>query len=236
MRPIQAALAIALSASTPDPTPDFQVALDARAGGDLERSEVLLRQVAQEAPGWALPWLELAEVQLDRGAPGQALTSVAQAALLDATNPRVYHVRARVEQAMGRSDLAERDEAFAVALRPEYAEATADLAELRWAAGKRLEALTLLQGLCTAHPDQLSYRVRLIDAYVELGQEVKAERELRLLIARDPQNPVWHRRLARLLAAQGLSDEAALEGQLADRLSHPATETRHLRRLPKSKR
>ena len=228
-------LGVALAASTADPQLAFQSALEAKGRGELEPAETQLKEVCQLSPGWALPWIELAEIQLARGAPDQALASVMQAAVLDATNPRVYHDRALVESAMGRADLAERDEAFAVSLRPEFTEALAHLAELRWAAGKRQEALSLLQSLAVAHPDEIAYTVRLIEAYSELGQNVAAERELRLLVARDPQNPVWHRRLARLLAAQGLTDEAAYETELAERLSHKSTESRRLRQLPKSK-
>jgi predicted Zn-dependent protease len=235
MNPVVMALAVALTSATADLPPSFQQALDAKARGDLEEAERELMEVCQASPGWALPWIELSEVQLSRGASEKALSSVAQAAVLDAANPRVYHDRALIERASGHAELAERDEAFAVSLRPEYAEAVADLAELRWAAGKRQEAVALLEGLSTAHPEELSYTVRLVDAYSELGQDVAAERELRLLISRDPHSPVWHRRLARLLAAQGLSKEAAHEIELADGLSHPASPPRHLRRLPKSK-
>jgi len=76
--------------------------------------------------------------------------------------------------------------------------------------------------------------VRLVDAYSALGRHVAAERELRALVARDPQNPVWHRKLARLLAARGLAEEAARESALADSAGKP--EPRQLRKLPKSKR
>jgi predicted Zn-dependent protease len=235
MSALSLALGVALAASTVDPQLAFQGALEAKGRGELEPAEAQLREVCQVSPGWALPWIELAEIQLARGAPDQALASVMQAAVLDAANPRVYHDRALVESAMGRADLAERDEAFAVSLRPEFTEALAHLAELRWAAGKRQEALNLLQSLAAAHPDQVTYTVRLIEAYSELGQNVAAERELRLLIAQDPQNPIWHRRLARLLAAQGLNDEAQHETELAEGLSHKAKESRRLRQLPKSK-
>jgi tetratricopeptide (TPR) repeat protein len=229
-----ASLLLLGAVSGPDPLVAFQAALDSRARGGLVEAEAQLQEICRGSPGWALPWIELGEVQLARGATEQARASLAQAAVLDSVNPRVYHDRALAEQAEGRLDLAEKDELFAVQLRPEYAEALANLAELRWQAGRQVEALAILEGLSARHPEQTAYAVRLIDAYSALGRQVAAERELRALVARDPQNPVWHRKLARLLAAQGLMEEAAREGALADSAGKPVP--RQLRRLPKSKK
>jgi tetratricopeptide (TPR) repeat protein len=210
--------------------------LDFKARGDLKEAEVQLRALGEGSPGWALPWIELSEVQIALGAWDLARASISQAAVLDPANPRVYHDRALAEQALGELGVAEQDEAFAVKLRPEYAEAQANLAEIWWRDGRRQEALAMLEHLSTTYPDQLPYTVRLIDAYADLGEKVAAERTLRSLIVRQPSSPVWHRRLSRLLAGQGLADEATHENQLADRLSNQANRARPLRRLPKSKR
>jgi tetratricopeptide (TPR) repeat protein len=231
-----AALWLAVTPSGPDPRLAFQQALDTKARGDLREAEVQLRTLSAGSPGWALPWIELSEVQLSLGAWDLARASIAQAAVLDNANPRVYHDRALAEQALGQLGIAEQDEAFAVKLRPEYSEAQANLAELWWRDGKRQEALAILEHLSDTYPDQLPYTVRLIDAYADLGHTVAAERTLRSLIARQPSSPVWHRRLSRLLAGEGLADEAAHENQLADRLSNQANRARPLRRLPNSKR
>jgi predicted Zn-dependent protease len=148
----------------------------------------------------------------------------------------VYHDRALVEEAYGDVSAAERDEAFALRLRPEYAAAQANLAEVLWKEGRRKEALGLLEKLSAAHPEQEEIVVRLSDAYADLSEYAAAERSLRSLIAREPASPVWHRRLSRLLAGEGLAAEAKRESDLAERLGKPAPKARSLRRLPESKR
>ncbi len=229
------ALLLATSATGSDLNAGLQAALASRARGNPKEAEVSLQRLTEQSPGWALPWIELSELHLSLAEWDLARSAISQAAVLDPANPRVYHDRALVEQAQGQTDLAERDEVFAVGLRPEYSEAQANLAELLWGDGKRQESVALLESLSTTYPAYLPFTVRLVDAYLDLGQNAAAEHSLRLLILREPGSPIWHRRLSRLLAAQGLAVEATREGALADSMANQANKPRSMRRLPKSK-
>ena len=136
----------------------------------------------------------------------------------------------------GSPALAEASERAALSLRPEFPEARRALGEALWAGGKREEALQVWRDISHRHPQDVAMRAMLVDRLLDDGRGPEAEAELRILLAAQPKNPIWHRRLARTLDAEGRGIEAAAERDKADALAGSAVKKRKLRRLPDSKR
>jgi predicted Zn-dependent protease len=229
---------VGLAAGTgPDPVADFNAGMAAEGKGDLQAAAGWFDRAQRTVPAWALPKLELAEVLLDEGgAPDRALSLLAAAQKLEPRNPRLFHLWGLALTEKGNAAGAEVSERTALSLRPDFPEAQAALAQALWAQGKRDEALGLWSDLCLRHPEDLSMRAMLVDRYLDSGRGVEAEKALRGLVTAQPKNPIWHRRLARTLEAEGLEAEAASERQRAAALSGGPTPKRKLRRLPDSKR
>jgi len=232
------ALVFALAAaSTPNPVSDFNSGVDAERRGDLHAAAAWLEQSQRAAPRWALPKLELAEVLLEEGgAPDRVLGLLREAQGLDSQNPRLYHLSALALIEKANPAQAEVMERAALSLRPEFPEAESTLGDVLWSEGKREEALRLWRHRSDRHPRDSALRALLVDRLLDDGRGPEAEKELRILVAGQPKNPVWHRRLARTLEAEGLGVEAAAERARADALSGTTVPKRKLRRLPDSKR
>lgn len=230
-----AVLGLALVAR--DPLSDFNAGVAAEAKGDGATAIVLLDRAQQTLPAWALPKLELAEVLLkEGGAPDRALGLLDAAALLEPQNPRLSHLRGLAWMEKGNAAGAEAAERTALTLRPEFPEAEGTLAQALWDQHKSDEALAHWHLLVEKQPLDTARRALFVDRLLDSGRSVDAEKELRLLAAEQPRNPVWHRRLARALAAEGLAAEAQAEQTRAAVLAGLAPPRRKLRRLPDSRR
>ena len=227
-----------LTAPSPNPVNDFNSGMDAERRGDLSAAAAWLDRAQRTAPRWALAKLELAEVLLDEGgAPDRAMRLLAEVQALESQNPRLYHLRALALMEKGNPALAEASERSALLLRPEFPEARRTLGEALWSGGKREEALQVWRELSSHHPNDTAVRALLIDRLLDDGRGPEAEAELRILVAGQPRNPIWHRRLARTLEAEGRGLEAASERGKAEALAGTvAVPKRKLRRLPDSKR
>jgi predicted Zn-dependent protease len=226
-----------LSGPSPNPVSDFNSGMDAERRGDLSAAAAWLDRAQRTAPRWALPKLELAEVLLDEGgAPERAMGLLSEAQALESQNPRLYHLRALALLEKGDPALAEASERAALSLRPEFPEARQTLGEALWRGGKREEALQIWRDLSSRHPQDTMRRALLVDRLLDEGRGPEAEAELRILVAAQPKNPIWHRRLARTLDAEGRAFEAVSERGKADALSGTPATKRKLRRLPDSKR
>jgi tetratricopeptide (TPR) repeat protein len=231
-------LAFALSAvSSPDPVRDFNSGIDAERRGDLSAAAAWLEQAQRSAPRWALPKLELAEILLDEGgAPDRVMALLTGVQQIEIPTPRFYHLRALALMEKGNPPLAEASERAALSLRPAFPEARHTLGEALWAEGKREEALQVWRYLSDQHPQDTALRAMLVDRLLDEGHGPEAEAELRTLVAAQPRNAIWHRRLARTLDAEDRGIEAAAERGKADVLAGAPAKKRKLRRLPDSKR
>ncbi len=231
-------LAFVLSAAvSPDPVVDFNNGMDAERRGDLSAAAAWLEQAQRSAPRWALPKLELAEVLLDEGgAPDRVMGLLTGVQQLETPTPRFYHLRALALMEKGNPVPAEASERAALSLRPAFPAARRTLGEALWAEGKREEALQVWRYLSDQHPEDTALRAMLVDRLLDEGLGPEAEAQLRALVAAQPRNPIWHRRLARTLDAEDRGIEAAAERGKADALARAPVKKRTLRRLPDSRR
>jgi len=90
------------------------------------------RRIAAQAPSQPVAQQNLAAAFLHSGSHAQALAAAERARALGAGNPELHYIHARALQGMDRFDEAERAYRAALALRPGYAEAARDLAQLVW--------------------------------------------------------------------------------------------------------
>ncbi len=105
-----------------------------------------------------------------------------------------------------------------------------------WNEGKHGPAIDELLQLAGAHPGDASLLAMLAGAEEEDGRLEAAEQALRTLAEIDPKNPVWHRRLGRLLEGEGKTAAADVELARAEKLAGTRRRSRHLRPLLPSKR
>ena len=230
------ALAILLARVVGDPVGDLKKAEEVRDQGDLASAERLMRQAASEAPEWPLPMIDLAELLVREGSAAEARSLAETAVRLDPDAPRAWHVASLAEDLTGALSAAEASDRRALELRPGYAEAGDHLAQLLWNEGKRQPAIELYLKLVGERPGDLPLLATLASAEEEAGATEQAEQALRTLARIEPQSPVWHRRLARLLEGEGKNREAAQELAAADRIAGTRRQERHLRPLLPSKR
>ena len=220
-----------------DPAADFNAGLAAQARGEGVAASALYQRAQAEAPGWALPGFQLAELLLEAGGqPARALTLLEPLVRAEPKNPRGHHLQALALAEQGDPAGAEAAERVALGLRPEYRAAEETLASALWSQHKVDQALAEWSGLAQRHPEDTALRAQLVDRLLDAGRPVDAEKELRLLAVDQPQSPVWHRRLARTLDLEGLTADAETERALALKLSGVTPPRRKLRRLPDSKR
>ncbi len=231
--PLLLALVVAL---TGDPVGDYRAGLAAEKAGDDATAARLLGRAMAEAPAWELPPIDLAQLRLREGQAAQARELAAGAVRLDAANARGWHLLSLSAEATGDAAVAEQAERRALALRPEFPGAGRHLAQLLWNEGKHGPAIDELLQLAGAHPGDASLLAMLASAEEEDGRLDAAEQALRLLAEMEPKNPVWHRRLGRLLEGEGKTAAARVELARAEQLSGPHRASRHLRPLLPSKR
>lgn len=131
--------------------------------GHTRAAESLARRAAEEGPDAARPHLLLAQVELDRGRPRQALAAAEAALRREGGDAVAQAVRARALQALGRLD--EALAAFRRALAANPALPTARLGEalLLGRAGDRAGARTRLEALLRDDPAQARARGALLD-------------------------------------------------------------------------
>jgi len=112
---------------------------------DVER----LRRALATNPNDRIGWHNLAAAEGDLGRAAEAETAARRAIALGIPAPETRLVLARALQDLNRLDEAERMFEEAIALRPNYAEAHRDLAQLRWMRSGSVEAA--LRGLDDLH-------------------------------------------------------------------------------------
>jgi uncharacterized protein (TIGR02466 family) len=97
-----------------------------------ESAVAQLRRALATNPGDRIGWHNLAAAEGDRGRPAEAEAAARRALSLGIAAPETRLVLARALHEQDRLDEAERTFEEAIALRPAYAQAHRDLAQLRW--------------------------------------------------------------------------------------------------------
>lgn len=230
------ALSALLGVVTGDPVGDLRAGRAAALAGNDRDAEALLRRAASEAPDWPLPDLDLAELALRSGRGALARSLVQRAVRLGAAGPRAFHVLALADEAAGDLPGAEEAERRAVALRPDYPEASLHLASVLWNEGKRGPAIDLYLEQAAAHPNDLALLATVASAEEQDGRVGAAEQALRVLVQAQPKVAAWHRRLGRLLQGEGQQAAAAREFEAASRVAGERRRSRRLRPLLPSHR
>lgn len=149
-------------------------------------------------------WHNLAAAEGDLGRAAEAEVAARRAIALGITAPETRLVLARALQALNRLDEAERMFEEALALRPAYAEAHRDLAQLRWMRTGRVEAAlrALDDALRTAPRDGPLHLVRSI-ALEFTGDAPAALATAEAGLAHAPEEPQLLRQASHLCAELG---------------------------------
>lgn len=189
--------------------------IDAKRAADAARQREALRR----NPADRIAWHNLAAAEGDLGNAGQAEHAARQAIALGLGAPETRLVLARALMELNRLDEAERVFEEALALRPNYAQAHRDLAQLRWMRGGSVrDALRALDRALQATHDPALALVRSI-ALEFMGEAEGALASVEAALEAQASNPTLLRQAAHLSAQLGGSDRAVHYAERAAQLT-----------------
>lgn len=203
--------------------------------GDYRSALQRFEQAQKLAPGWALPYLEIAVAHLvldnDR--------KVIQVALENAVKygselPRARYMYGIFLQEAGRRNEAIAELTRALELRPGLTDARFRLATLYVEGGHQNEGIEQYLFVVKDQPAHLGARKTLAILFEQSGQFEKAEEQLKLATNLYPDNAFLMTTLGQFYKRMGWTDKAKAAFSAADRLE-PNKDKRGLRPLLKSK-
>jgi tetratricopeptide (TPR) repeat protein len=157
------------------------------AAGRFAEALETRRRIAAQAPSQPIAQQNLAAAFLHLGSHGQALAASERARALGGDNPELHYLHARALQGMDRFEEAERAYRAALALRPGYAEAARDLAQLIWMRTGALEqAIVPLVDAAAADPRNPKPGLFRASLRESSGDEAGAYADLAVLASRFP--------------------------------------------------
>lgn len=113
--------------TAPASQPLFAAAVEYHRSGQLTEAANAYRHILAADPRHALSLYHLSLIELQRGQPRAAVNALAAAVAIDGGMPEWHYHLALAHQSCGQADDALRHYGHAVALKPDYAEAQANL-------------------------------------------------------------------------------------------------------------
>ena len=179
-------------------------------GGDLPRGRGELQALVRDDPSGPNGWHMLAEVELRAGRIDAAETAARRLAALDVADGRGPLLLARVQTARGdfrgvvtllEARVAKPSEADLAA--GWFAEMAARLGDAWFELGDRKRAVSTLESARGRLPDDLQLAYNLAAMYDQVGDQGKAEKTFRSVIAADPEHAQALNYLGYMLADRG---------------------------------
>jgi predicted Zn-dependent protease len=217
------------------PRAALRAGVEARAAGHLREAARHLEVAVRAAPTWVLARLELAEALLRLGAEPKEIGEHLEAArLIDPENPRLYYLQGLNHEAAGHEVQAAAAFETALELRPSLDAARLRLGRLLLREDKAEEAVLHLRRYAEGHPGEVAGWSLLAQAAEATGDLGLAERALREVTRRFPENAYHWQRLADFYRRHGWKAKARRALAQAERRS--PRRRRKLRPLPPSRR
>jgi len=209
------------------------VARAARAAGDRAAARAWLAFAVDTDPEWELPRVELADLLLasDRGpdAAAAAARLLERGTRTPSRNPRLYKLLGEARARLGQPGGAVAVWARSLELSEDLDLRLARSALLRELPGRLDEAITEMEKVQAARPEDPAPRSLLAEAYEAAGRSAEAEDELRWLASADPSSAAALRRLSRFYERANDRARAADTERAARAVEKPARRMRSLK-------
>jgi tetratricopeptide (TPR) repeat protein len=201
-------------------------ALTYRQAGNYRDAETLYRSILARNPGAWMARANLGDLEMGRGALGEALADFREAAKLAPDQPLIPYDLGNALLRAGRPAEAAQAYAAAIRLRPDFPAAHANLAKVLFAAGAPAEAAVHYEAALRARPGEAEWELDLGLALGRTGRLDEALRHLRQSIALRPAWAPPRNDLANALARSGRWEEAIPQYEAALRLQPDYPEAR----------